>query len=367
MRTIGSDEEVKVLVIVLTSNYDAGILQMAVQMKKEFEKMFGEAILFAPDQAKLSNWDGIVTYQRRNSLLPFTKIYSSISIRINRYNPSFVYVCDSNLITARIVMGLSKDIPVYMTVHDVDVHPSYNSFFSTVKDKLKKPYLNRALKIADRIVLMSKHSFEDYKVKNQQYAYKLSLIRLGAHIPDVLAEQPQEVMGEDDYILFFGRLDKYKGIINLLKAYEISKERNTRKIVIAGRGTLTVEEQAIIDSYPGSILLIKRYISDNEMIWLFQHANCTVLPYIEASQSGVLSMSYYFGKPVIVSDLDGLTEFVKDGQTGAVFHSIEELAEDIVRMPEFSSTMTKGIKSYYKANLDWTNNIKTFLKSAKRN
>ena len=115
MRTIGSDKEVKVLVIVLTSNYDAGILQMAVQMKKEFEKMFGEAILFAPDQAKLSNWDGIVTYQRRNSLLPFTKIYSSISIRINRYNPSFVYVCDSNLITARIVMGLSKDLVMFFT------------------------------------------------------------------------------------------------------------------------------------------------------------------------------------------------------------------------------------------------------------
>lgn len=349
------------MVVVLTSNYNAAMLQLAFQMRKEFRDIIGAAIVFVPDQASLNEKDDVELYSRKSSLLPFDKQYSIISERIKKYNPSLVYVCDTNLITSRIVLGLPDNIPVCMTVHDVESHPSYKSLSVALKEKIKKPYLKRALKRANRIILMSNHSFKEFEEKNPQFGDKLSLIKLGAHVPNVASEQPPELVGETNFILFFGRLDKYKGLINLLKAYEIGKNKINQKIVIAGRGTLTEDEQILINTYPEKIILVKRYISDGEMIWLFKNAICTVLPYIEASQSGVLSMTYHFGKPVIVSDLEGLTEFVDPGKTGFVFHSIEELSQFLIQVPKTALDMYKDIQTYYNNTLNWEKNIKDFI------
>lgn len=346
------------MVIVLTSNYDAALLQMAVHMKNEFKKIYGESVAFVPDQSKTDEKSDIERYERVNSLNPFCSVYKEIAKRILSYNPSFVFVCDTNLITGRIIVNIPKSIPVYMTVHDVNPHPNYSSTVTAIKEALKRPYVNRALSECKRIVLMSKHSYDDYKEKNPQFTDKLSLIRLGAHVPQVEEEKPSELGEEKNYILFFGRLDKYKGIINLLKAFEMRKSDIDRKVVIAGRGTLTDEEQTIVEKNKDKILLIKRYISDGEMIWLFRHAACTVLPYIEASQSGVLSMSYHFGKPVIVSNLEGLTEFVDVGKTGVVYNTVNELSNYLVDIPDKAEKMKGDVLHYHDENLNWENNIR---------
>lgn len=355
------------MIVVLTSNYDGGVSQMAFQMRNEFMNIDGSSVLFIPSQTKTEEDEFIERYERRNSLIPFDRQYAAVAKRIEAYNPKLVFVCDTNLITGRIIQHLPDSIPVIMTVHDVNAHPNYTSISNALKDKLKQPYTMRALKKCNRIVLMSNNSYEGFRVKYPQFSKKLSLIRLGAHVPMVEEACPTEVNGLSGFILFFGRLDKYKGIINMLKAYEMKKDQIQNKIVIAGRGTLTDEESRIINSYPEDIILIKRYITDGEMIWLFKNASCTVLPYIEASQSGVLSMSYHFGKPVIVSDLDGLTEFVEDDKTGVIFHDNNELADALLGVPSRAEEMKRDVIEYHDRNLDWERNIKKFLDSITQN
>lgn len=349
------------MIVVLTSNYNGAILQLAFQIRNEFIKIHGESVLFLPSKAKVENDSLVERYERKNSLSLFDKQYLFIAKRIETYKPEFVFVCDTNLITSRIVHNLSKTIPIVMVVHDVNEHPNYRTVTNYFKNIFKKPYIYQALKEANQIVLMSNHSYKEFKKKNPQFKNKISLIKLGAHVPTVKKEEPPELKGEKGFILFFGRLDKYKGIINLLKAYELEKENINRKIIIAGNGTLTKEEKRIIDKYPKSILLVKRYISDGEMIWLFKNASCTVLPYIEASQSGVLSMSLYFGKPVIVSNVEGLTEFVEEGKTGVIFSNIEELSKYMISIPNYEKIMKKSIKEYYESNLNWEYNIRKFI------
>lgn len=51
------------MIVVLTSNYDAGILQFAVQMNSELQKMKDEMVLFGPGQSGLSGV-GIEVYAR---------------------------------------------------------------------------------------------------------------------------------------------------------------------------------------------------------------------------------------------------------------------------------------------------------------
>lgn len=349
------------MIVVLTSNYDGAMPQMAFQMRNEFMKIDGASVVFIPSQTKTEDDEFVERYERKNSLIPFDRQYAAIAKRIEAYNPRLVYVCDTNLITGRIIQRLPETIPVIMTVHDVNTHPNYQSLSVAIKGKMKSPYVMRALKKCNRIVLMSNNSYEGFKTKYPQFSNKLSLIRLGAHVPVVEDECPAELEGLSGFILFFGRLDKYKGIINLLRAYEKKKGEIQHKIVIAGKGTLTDEESNIINENPDGIILVKRYISDGEMIWLFKNAVCTVLPYIEASQSGVLSMSFHFGKPVIVSDIDGLTEFVEDGKTGVVFHDIDELSDALVSVPAHAEEMRNDILEYHDKNLDWEANIRRFL------
>ncbi len=97
-------------------------------------------------------------------------------------------------------------------------------------------------------------------------------------------------------------------------------------MIIAGKGQLSEEESQLIQS-ECHITSAIRFISDEEMVWLFQNAQCVVLPYIEVSQSGVLPIAYKFAKPIIVSNLQGLTENVVVTKTEFIFRTEDELSE----------------------------------------
>lgn len=347
------------MIAILTSNYDGGILQLTEQLHSTFKNLHQEVMVFLPEQVNGENEEW-VKYERYSSIIPYSNGYEIVARKIASLSPSFVFVCDSNLVTSRIVLALPKSLKVIMCVHDVSPHPNYNTWKVLCKDKVKTHYIKLAWKRANRIVLFSKHSQREFRDKYQHLKDKLGVIKLGAHVPKTTKQRPPEMIEGEEFFLFFGRMDKYKGIIRLLNAFSKIKNVSGIKLVIAGRGTLTEEEQKIIEKIP-NIILIKRYILDGEMLWLFDNCKFTVLPYIEASQSGVLSMSYYFKKPVLVSDLEGLTEFVEDKKTGFVFCNDEEFNRLLSFMVNEKYDMSEEIAYYYRTNLDWEVNVKRCL------
>lgn len=347
------------MIVILTSNYDGGILQLAEQLHNTFRNIAGETVLFLPEKVEGEKKDWI-KYRRYSSIIPASKGYEAVANSISELSPRIVFVCDSNLVTSRIILALPSTIKVIMCVHDVNPHPNYNALKVMVKDKFKFFYIEKAWKRADKIVLFSKHSLKMFASKYQNLTGKLFVVKLGAHVPDVDFQKPPELIGNENFVLFFGRIDKYKGIIHLLNAYENNCDNVKAKLIIAGRGILTDEENQIINNNP-NIILIKRYILDGEMLWLFDKCKFTVLPYIEASQSGVLSMSYYFNKPVLVSNLDGLTEFVEENETGYIYHNFKEFSELLSYMINEELDMADEISNYYKNYLEWDVNIRKCL------
>lgn len=346
--------------VVLTANYDAGILQFAKQITKTLSGI-EETVLFAPSEA-VSVDKTVRLYERKNSISPVCNLYKEIASQINVLNPSWVFVCESNLITSRIILNLDKNIKVAMCVHDVNPHPSYSSYKAAIKEKVKTPYIKKGWKRADSILLLSEHSRKLFQEHYPKLSNKVDLLRLGAHVPDVDSEMPPELMGfNKSYFLFFGRIDKYKGLSRLLNAYSQVKDIVKWDLIVAGNGTLTEEEQIIISDNTDCIHQIKRYIKDEEMCWLFEHCECTVLPYIEASQSGVLSISYHFGKPVIVSNVEGLTEFVVHRETGLIFNTGEELCECMKEIETTEGQYRENIQTYYFEHLDWEKNLRRCL------
>jgi len=99
-------------------------------------------------------------------------------------------------------------------------------------------------------------------------------------------------------------------------------------------------------------------VDRDESADLFRRASVVVLPYIEASQSGVLAFAYTFGKPVVVTTVGSLPEVVDQGETGMVVPPRDEaaLAEAIVSvLGDRERRREMGRKAYQKATteLSW--------------
>ena len=67
----------------------------------------------------------------------------------------------------------------------------------------------------------------------------------------------------------------------------------------------------------GAVRMLDRYIPDDEVEALFRAADVTVLPYRSATQSGVTHVAYALGCPVIATNVGGITETVREGETGS--------------------------------------------------
>jgi glycosyltransferase involved in cell wall biosynthesis len=119
-----------------------------------------------------------------------------------------------------------------------------------------------------------------------------------------------------NYLLFFGRLELYKGVADLLAAYEqVAAAGIEGGLVLAGPGPLPGDWQQRL---PPGVDWRSRLIGDEEAIDLFQNCRALVLPYIDATQSALVAAAYFFNKPVIVTRSGALPEYVQNGRTGLI-------------------------------------------------
>ncbi len=113
-------------------------------------------------------------------------------------------------------------------------------------------------------------------------------------------ERPDPVPARPN-ILFFGRLEPYKGLRVLMDAMPLVWEvRPDAELVVAGSGQA---EGEVTDDDP-RIHKLARYIPEAEVSQLFSDAQLLVAPYTEGSQSGVVSIACARGIPAIVTDVE---------------------------------------------------------------
>ena len=125
-----------------------------------------------------------------------------------------------------------------------------------------------------------------------------------------------------NYILFFGRISPYKGLYELVKAYnELTLIRGNKmpKLVIAGGGKLWFDKDEIERN--NSIIFLHRRIPTNELIGLIKNCLYTIAPYKDATHSAVVAVSYTFNKPCLASNVGGLSEVIENKKTGILIKS----------------------------------------------
>ncbi len=117
--------------------------------------------------------------------------------------------------------------------------------------------------------------------------------------------------------LFFGRLRTYKGLDLLRDAFAALRARHPEaRLRIVGEGDVDALAPGLA-ALPG-VTVEQRWVGEAEIPALLAAADALVLPYREASQSGVAPQALALGLPVVATPVGGLTEQVREGEGGVL-------------------------------------------------
>lgn len=114
--------------------------------------------------------------------------------------------------------------------------------------------------------------------------------------------------------LFFGRITPYKGLELLAEAYsKLYRERKNISLYIVGSGDFSKYRELF--NLDNNITVINEFIPDTEVSSYFKGNNIiTVLPYTDATQSGVIPIAMREKSLLIVTNTGGLVEQTCNGK-----------------------------------------------------
>jgi glycosyltransferase involved in cell wall biosynthesis len=236
------------------------------------------------------------------------------------------------------------------TVHDVEIF----SFTPGFRGKLQVLFLN----IVSQPGLMSKYAdkiFVHASTLKQQLILKkvdqgkIAVIRffdyrylLESRNSDTQLEN-YDTIEENEYILFLGNIAPWKGIDTLLDAIKIMRDRIPQSfcILIAGEPYEGLKKIDFFENLRAEdtkfVKRISRFIKNYEIPSLVSRSSFLVLPYnklFQHSASGVIPLAYTFAKPVVISNLPSLVEYVEEDKTGLIFENDnrEQLANRMIEL-----------------------------------
>lgn len=228
-----------------------------------------------------------------------------------------------------------------LTVHDPIPH-------STDSSNLMEKRRRFDLKFIKNILLLNKNQREAFIERYNLEHYNIYQSFLGPY--NYLHMYDTEESSFKDYVLFFGRINKYKGIEYLLEAMTIVHIKNPDiKLIVAGSGEMYFDTEKY--KHLDYISFFNRFIPDDELASLIRNCKYVVCPYIDATQSGVIMSAYAYSKPVIATNVGGLPEMVENGINGLIVEPKDKksLAEAMIRLLDQSllDKFSKAISNKY--------------------
>lgn len=331
----------------------------------------------------------IYSFEARNKLLKLIAVENPDIAHVHKF---------SNTLTPSILYALKKkDIPVVQTLHDYrTVCPNYSmydfsrfepcesckghKYCSAIKRKCQKSSYLVSLNIAIESYLY--HFSRTYEktidlfvspsnfLRNKVIEFGIDKNKI-VHIPNfVNSNEYPPNYSNSNYILYFGRLEKHKGLETLVAAM---KHVKTSKLYVVGEGSYRnmLERYSKKNSMKNVVFL--GFVTRKKLIELIRYSLFTVLPseWYENCPMSVLE-SFAFGKPVIGADIGGIPDLIDNGSTGILFNSgdVDDLADKtnyllnnknlVVKM---GRTARKTVEEKYNENLHYERLMEAYKKS----
>ncbi len=166
------------------------------------------------------------------------------------------------------------------------------------------------------------------------------------HYQRVSAGSSQRVVPESVCnLLFFGTIRPYKGLEDLVTAFDAIPEEEIDRywLTVVGEtweGWTLPAEMIARSRYQQRITFVNRYVPDGDVAAFFAAADAVVLPYHRSSASGPLHVAMSYGLPVVVTRVGGLPEAAA-AYGGAIFVPPGDPAALRVALGEAFSMRTK--------------------------
>lgn len=271
------------------------------------------------------------------------------------------------LIPLVILLKYFSKVSVFLTVHNVLPHE--NRFFD-------KPLCNVIYRLSDRLVVHSQKMKRDLIDIFGIYPKKISVIPHGIcldHQNTISRGEAKRQLGikAERVILFFGLVRKYKGLDHLLTAFNKIGNDFDVALLIAGDFVDKKDKyEKIIAEYgiEDKVYVHSGYVRDEDVPLFFSAADILVLPYVSFSgQSGVPPTAYYYSRPVIATNVGGLSEIVINNKTGLIvkpkdINQIANAMRFFVKHPEKIDEYGANGKKFLETELSWDNIAQKMLK-----
>ena len=280
------------------------------------------------------------------------KSLSGLASEVREFSPDLIHVQQNRDWRVFFLTLLFFNTPRVYTVHDVTPHPGElrkrNSLFASLYVKCAHAVIVHGKSLLEKAIDCFGKGVEK----------KLCVIPHGL-LTGALKWDDPSIKEEPGTILCFGRMNRYKGLDVLARSILILKERGVSvKPILVGQGHEKINDLLGMDSSILGAEVHERYVAESEIAGFFRRASVVVFPYIEASQSGVVTLAYVFSKPIIVTSVGALPEVVVDGVTGMIVppRDAEELAnalEKLITNEGLRQRMGIEAGQWSKANLSW--------------
>jgi glycosyltransferase involved in cell wall biosynthesis len=258
--------------------------------------------------------------------------YSMLEIRkiIDSLNPDVLHVQETNDPWYDFTLLLSNMPPLVTTIHDIFRHPGdrQNIFGADYTKRIAFYKSQQIIVHAELLKQTLQHKF----LVPEQRINVLPHGELGSLYQRL--SQNKNIQEEPFTLLFFGRVWPYKGLKYLLAAMPLIAAKFPKiKLIIAGKGE-NLKKYFPDGSNHLNVEILNDFIPPEMVASIFYRSKIIILPYIEASQSGVVSLAYGMGKLVIASAIGGLQEVVQSEKDGLLVpHSDSQaLADAVIRL-----------------------------------
>lgn len=211
----------------------------------------------------------------------------------------------------------TSGLPSFTVIHDGVMHKGE-------KNAAQQKLLIQLMKMSSHLIFLSR------------YVKDLTKEELGIDKPSIIAphglidygELPPLKKSEKPMLLFFGRISKYKGVELLLKAIKKVPDELYDKLIVAGEWLYP----NMTDCNTDKVIIVDKKLSADEIKHCIALSDILILPYIEATQSGVATLAINYLLPTIATDVGAFREQLNDDTTVFIHPDANELAEALTTL-----------------------------------
>ena len=250
-------------------------------------------------------------YRTRNPVSIARQAFALVRA-VRRFAPDVIHAQEDSKDVLALALPFLPPRPLVLTMHDPKPHEGADA--AAQKRTRHGLYIAQLRRRADAAIVHGQRLAGDARAALGRPAVGIHVL---AHGP--LGERLAGAQGaapEPGRCLFFGRIEAYKGLDSFIAAIEgLNAAGIAARGVVAGRGSALEPYRAQLTASP-HFELIDEFLSPERAVREFQRAEAVLMPYREATQSGVAAFAMGVGRPVVAFDVGALRESVRDGETG---------------------------------------------------